>query len=63
MQHLDYQPETVVNQKERVLSEFQKYFDTTRKNGSGNYKTFVVKRSSNPDNTSRLLRYLLRSKN
>ena len=54
--------ETVVNQKERVLAEFQKYFDTTRKNGSGNYKTFVVKRSSNPDNISRLLRYLLDQK-
>ena len=54
--------ETVVNQKDRVLFEFQKYFDTTRKNGSGNYKTFVIKRSSNPDNTSRLLRYLLDQK-
>ena len=54
--------ETVVNEKERVLAEFQKYFDTTRENGSGNYKTFVVKRSSNPDNTSRLLRYLLDQK-
>tara|TARA_B100000575_G_C23131238_1_gene656219 strand:+ start:242 stop:2728 length:2487 start_codon:yes stop_codon:yes gene_type:complete len=54
--------ETVVNQKERVLSEFQKYFDTIRKNGSGNYKTFVIKRGSNPDNTSRLLRYLLDQK-
>lgn len=54
--------ETVVNQKDRVLFEFQKYFDKTRKNGSGKYKTFVIKRSSNPDNSSRLLRYLLDQK-
>jgi hypothetical protein len=54
--------ETIVNEKERVLEEFQKYFDTTRNNGSGSYKTFVVKRNSNPDNTSRLLRYLIAQK-
>ena len=54
--------ETIVNQKERVLEEFQKYFDTTRNNGSGTYKTFVIKRNSNPDNASRLLRYLMAQK-
>ena len=54
--------ETIVNQKERVLEEFQKYFDTTRNNGSGTYKTFVIKRDSNPDNLSRLLRYLVAQK-
>lgn len=54
--------ETIVNQKERVLEEFQKYFDTTRNNGSGTYKTFVIKRDSNPDNVSRLLRYLVAQK-
>ena len=54
--------ETIVNEKERVLEEFQKYFDTTRNNGSGSYKTFVVKRNSNPDNASRLLQYLIAQK-
>ncbi len=47
---------------ERVVDEFSMYFSNTRENGSGEYKTFVVKKSSNPDNVSRLMRYLLDQK-
>ena len=43
----------------RVVQEFSDYFTNTNRNGTGEYKTFVVKKSSNPDKVSRLLRYLV----
>jgi len=44
---------------ERVINEFKTYFDNTLENGSGQYKTYVVKKSSNPDKVSMLLQYLV----
>ncbi len=46
----------------RVVQEFGDYFSNTRENGSGEYKTFIVKKSSNPDNVARMMRYLLDQK-
>ncbi len=51
--------EITAKNAEKVISEFAKYFSDARTNGSGNYKTFVVKKSSNPDKTAQLMRYLL----
>lgn len=48
--------------KEKVVDEFSTYFKNTRENGSGEYKTFIVKKSSNPDKTTMLMRYLLDQK-
>lgn len=45
--------------KDRVINEFGKYFSNVQSEGSGNYKTFVVKRSSNPDKTAMMMRYLI----
>lgn len=50
--------EITAQNHERVVNEFASYFEETRENGSGQYKTFIVKKSSNPDKTSKLLRYL-----
>ena len=44
---------------DRVVAEFGDYFSSVRSNGSGEYKTFVVKRSSNPDKTAMMMRYLI----
>jgi hypothetical protein len=44
----------------KVVDEFAKYFQETRENGSGEYKTFVVKKSSNPDKVASLLQYLIK---
>ncbi len=46
--------------KERVVDEFASYFAETRSDGSGEYKTFVVRKSSNPDKVSMLLQYLVK---
>ena len=43
----------------RVVSEFKNYFSNVRTNGSGDYKTFIVKRSSNSDKTAMMMRYLV----
>ncbi len=51
--------EVTAANKTKVVDEFAKYFKTTEENGSGEYKTFVVKKSSNPDKVSMLLRHLL----
>lgn len=48
--------------KDRVISEFTDYFRNARENGSGQYKSFVVKKSSNPDKVAHLMRYLLNQK-
>lgn len=52
--------EITVQNKERVVDEFASYFAETRSKGSGEYKTFVVKKSSNPDKVSMLLQYLVK---
>jgi len=44
---------------DRVVSEFGTYFSDVRENGSGTYKTFVVKKSSNPDKVAMMMRYLI----
>ncbi len=44
---------------DRVVEEFGKFFSDVRNNGSGEYKTFVVKKSSNPDKTAMMMRYLI----
>ncbi|MAO63389.1 MAG: zinc carboxypeptidase [Balneola sp.] len=51
--------EITAQNSQKVIDEFSKYFDNTIQNGAGEYKTFVVKKSSNPDKVSRLLRYLV----
>ncbi|MEO1022581.1 MAG: M14 family metallopeptidase [Bacteroidota bacterium] len=51
--------EMTVQNRERVLEEFEAYFQNTIQDGSGNYATYVVKRSNNPDKVARLLRYLV----
>lgn len=51
--------EITAQNHEKVISEFADYFANTRENGSGQYKTFIVKKSSNPDKTAQLMRYLL----
>ncbi|MEX0845729.1 MAG: M14 family metallopeptidase [Balneolaceae bacterium] len=48
--------------QERVVREFAQYHTNTIENGAGQYKTFIVKKSSNPDKVSRLLRYLVDQK-
>jgi hypothetical protein len=54
--------EITAQNHDRVINEFSNYFSNTIENGAGEYKTFVVKKSSNPDNVSRLLRYLANQK-
>ncbi|HBQ61347.1 MAG TPA: zinc carboxypeptidase, partial [Balneolaceae bacterium] len=51
--------EITAQNSQKVIDEFSKYFDNTIQNGAGEYKTFVVKKSSNPHKVSRLLRYLV----
>ncbi|WP_020404639.1 M14 family metallopeptidase [Gracilimonas tropica] len=51
--------EVAAQNSERVINEFSNYFNNAIENGSGEYKTFIVKKSSNPDKVSRLLRYLV----
>ncbi len=52
--------EITAQNKERVIDEFTEFFADTRQNGTGEYKTFVVKKSSNPDKVASLLQYLIR---
>ncbi len=51
--------EITAQNKDKVVEEFGKYFSDVMENGSGEYKTFIVKKSSNPDKTAMLMRYLL----
>ncbi|MEX0719783.1 MAG: M14 family metallopeptidase [Balneolaceae bacterium] len=51
--------EITAQNHERVVDEFANYFRTSRENPGGKFETFVVKKSSNPDKVSMLLRYLL----
>ncbi|MDR9418333.1 M14 family metallopeptidase [Gracilimonas sp.] len=50
--------EITAQNHERVIEEFSNYFSNTIENGDGEYKTFVVKKSSNPDKVTGLLQYL-----
>lgn len=52
--------EITAQNKEKVVDEFTTYFQNTRENGAGEYKAFVVKKSSNPDKIASLLQYLIR---
>jgi len=52
--------EITAKNKDKVVDEFTRYFQQTRENGSGEYKTFVVKKSSNPDKVASLLQYLIK---
>jgi len=52
--------EITAKNKEKVVDEFANYFKQTRDNGAGEYKTFIVKKSSNPDKIAGLLQYLIR---
>ncbi len=51
--------EVTAMNSQRVVDEFGNYFSDVQANGSGEYKTFIVKRSSNPDKTAMLMRYLI----
>lgn len=51
--------EITAQNHEQVVNEFSNYFSNTIENGAGQYKTFVVKKSSNPDKVSQMLRYLV----
>lgn len=51
--------EITAQNKDKVVEEFGKYFSDAQENGSGEYKTFIVKKSSNPDKSAMLMRYLL----
>ncbi len=51
--------EATIENGTRVVEEFAKYFADTRSNGSGEYKSFVIKKSSNPDKVAMLLRHML----
>ncbi len=50
--------EVTAQNYKKVISEFTDFYKNAMENGSGEYKTFIVKKSSNPDKASRLLRYL-----
>jgi hypothetical protein len=52
--------EITAQNKDKVVDEFSKYFTDTRENGAGEYKTFVIKKTSNPDKVADLLQYLIR---
>lgn len=54
--------EVAAQHRERMVNEFTAYFDKARKDPAGEYKSFIIKRSSNPDNVSRLLQYLVDQK-
>jgi hypothetical protein len=51
--------EITARNKERVIEEFADYYGNTIRNGSGEYKNFIVKKSSNPDKAAQLMRYLI----
>lgn len=46
--------------KDRVVDEFEKYYDTARNNPTGEYKSFVISKDSNPDKLAQILDYLNR---
>ncbi len=50
--------EAVAERSQRVVSEFQKYYDRARQNPAGEYKTYVFKREGNEGKIEALIRYL-----
>ncbi|MFD2530961.1 M14 family zinc carboxypeptidase [Gracilimonas halophila] len=50
--------EITAQNHQKVINEFSNYFSNTIENGAGEYKTFIVKKSSNPDKVTSLLQYL-----
>ena len=54
--------EVAAQNSKKMVEEFGKYFSNVRENGSGEYSTFIVKKSSNPDKTAMLMRYLIDQK-
>jgi hypothetical protein len=50
--------ETVSANAAKALTEFKKYFDDSRANPPGEYKTYIIK-NDNPDNTTMLMELLL----
>jgi len=50
--------ETVSANATKALTEFKKYFDDSRANPPGEYKTYIIK-NDNPDNTAMLMELLL----
>lgn len=54
--------EVAIHNADRLLAEFETYFADVRAHGSGEYTTFIVKKSSNPDKVAMLMRYLIDQK-
>lgn len=50
--------EVTARNHEQVVDEFAKYFKDARESPQGEYKTFVISQTSNPDKVSSLLAYL-----
>lgn len=50
--------EVTANHAERVVAEFERFYENAVNNPAGTYKTFVVKANSNPDKLSHLLTFL-----
>ncbi|MEX2477639.1 MAG: M14 family zinc carboxypeptidase [Gracilimonas sp.] len=50
--------EITAQNHQKVIDEFSEYFSNTIQNGAGEYKSFIVKKSSNPDKVTSLLQYL-----
>jgi hypothetical protein len=50
--------ETTSNNAEKVVDEFTKYFDNSRNNPAGQYKSFVVKATNNADKLTALKDWL-----
>jgi hypothetical protein len=46
----------------QVVSEFMRYFDEVRKNGSGTYKSYIIPQTANKDKTTALLNLLDKQK-
>lgn len=54
--------EVAAENRARIIEEFRSYFDTSQNNPAGTFKSFVIKKSSNPDHVTRLLQYLAAQK-
>jgi hypothetical protein len=50
--------EASAKNRQDVISNFTKYFRDTRENGSGEYKSFVIRGDNNPDKLRALVTYL-----
>lgn len=50
--------EVTANNADRIISEFERYFDDAVNNPAGTWKTFVVTRDNDPDKLYHLLKFL-----